>query len=121
MALEIWMLLSVGIGIIIALLAIVLVWRIKKGKYQYQTDYKGMFWMGIIFTLFGALYIFFVDNAFTGIFVIGLVFIGVGSANKDKWGKRKKPDPKTQKWLMIATLIGIIVLVIGVATLFLLR
>ena len=113
--------LTVGIAVIVLLLAVVLAWKIKKGTYKHTPDYRGLFWMGLIFTLFGALYVFFVNNAFSGIFVIGIVFLGIGAGNKDKWGKRKKPDPKAQKWLMIATLIGVIVLVIGIAALFLLR
>ena len=112
---EIILGLVLGIAAIIILLAVVFAWKLKKNNWQHETDYRAFFWIGIIWTIFGALSMLFFDTGgLTSLFIIGLVFLGVGAANKYKWGKRQKVDPKQQKRMIMVIAIGVLVLVFGV-------
>lgn len=110
-----WILIS--IAVIIILLGIFVIFAIKSKKIkQREPDYYTFFIMGIIWTIFGA--VFFEDLFF--FLAIGLTFLIIGLMNKDKWNKNRvrwkdlsKFEKKFKIWMMITlgllALLGLIV------------
>lgn len=91
----------IPIAIIVLGLLFVFLALVKKHK----TDYKTMFYLGIVFLI---LY-FFNRSDSSVFFILGIVFIAVGIANKDKWGRHKtwkQLSEKERKFKM--RLIGIL-------------
>jgi hypothetical protein len=103
--------LLVGLGVFV-------IWQArKKGWEEHQTDYRTLFWMGLIWVVVGGPLSFF--NAGTmGLFGIGLVFFIVGLVNRDKWGKKQKLTPGQRRIKMVAILIGLVVLLLGILAFF---
>lgn len=105
-----WILISVLIVIII--LAIFAIYM--KGKYKRPTDYYAFFIIGLIWTIFGVFF-YFSNKQFTFL-VMGIVFLVIGLANKDKWKKNRVTWNKLSKeerlirfWVMVV--LGLLVLI----------
>ena len=104
-----WIILSLFTFLII--LGLLVVFLIKQKGKKSEPDYYTFFTMGIIWTGFGL--IFWKEMSF--FLIMGLVFLAIGLANKDKWKKNheswKKMNAKEKKitmWIMI--ILGILVL-----------
>ncbi|MBU0535886.1 MAG: hypothetical protein KKE20_02900 [Nanoarchaeota archaeon] len=111
-----WILIMIlGIAIITVVIAILFA---KYRKEKTPVDYYVLFIMGICLFPLGMT----LSNPF--FFIMGLVFMGVGLANKDKWKDNHRSWDKMgpeQKRMKHALLIGIGVLILAVLIYFLLR
>jgi len=105
----VWVLAAVGIVAVIMLLIGIYIWRLSKKGWKHETDYKTFFIMGIIWFPMGLI----LDMPF--FFILGLAYMAIGLANKDKWGKKTEVDPAMKKTLMISVFAGLTALMIGVA------
>ncbi len=76
---PIWMIVA-----ILALVFLLFVVFIKKGN-KPKTDYKMIANFGIMFMLLGAYSL--IRNGESIYFFLGLIYLGVGYKNKDKWKK----------------------------------
>lgn len=109
----------ITIAILIAILALLTVWVVRNRGKKHEHDYYSFFTMGVIWTAFGL--IFWKDMPF--FFIMGLAFMTLGLANKDKWesnrrrwGDMDKKERKIMTWVMI--ILGALVL-LGVIVFFL--
>lgn len=94
-----WILVAVAGGIlVVAALAVLL---IRKRKVPEETDYRIFYILGIVFTLMGSGSLVEDNDAFTPLFILGLVYLAIGLTNKDKW-KRQQPADKR----MVAVIFG---------------
>ena len=84
MAAILWILISVAV-LVILLAVLAALFFVKKGK-KHEPDYYTFFTIGIIWTAFGV--IFWSNMKF--FFIMGLVFIAIGLANKDKWESNRR-------------------------------
>jgi uncharacterized membrane protein YidH (DUF202 family) len=102
----IWIILALGVlAILVGLLAF---YKFKGEKRE--TDYKTFFILGIIFTGFGASQLAIQGTGAIGILGLGLVYMAVGLANKDKWNEPMKVSANREKFMKILVL-GTVVLV----------
>ena len=106
-----WLLIAIGI-ILLILLAVAVFIKKKTNK---PTDYYTLFIIGLIWTISGAFYLFIPVIKMNFFFIIGLVFMIIGLANRKKWKQNKKNwknlkiEEKRTKLMII---IGLAVLVI---------
>ncbi len=98
----------IAILVLLVLLAVVSIYA--KKHYNRPADYYNLFIMGIIFTGAG---IAVMQNP--GMWILGIVFMVVGLANKDKWKKNRrtwkdlpKGERKLVMWLTI--ILGVLAL-----------
>lgn len=104
MAAILWVVLGlIVLGLLVALLA-------YNKKKKIPPDYYAFFIMGLIWAPFGAI------SRNYSLMTMGLVFLALGLANKDKWKKNHKTwkdlDSKEQKIrLLLILFLGVIVLV----------
>ena len=103
-----WLLIAVFISIV--LLAVVAVMFYKNKKHV--IDYKNYFNIGIIWTVFGVVFWFLWDNFI--FLILGIPFLAVGLANKDKWGKKVELTEKQRKIMFILITLGVIFLALGI-------
>jgi len=107
-----WILLAIAVGIIVLGLAVVLVW--KNRKKRKEMDYRVYYNIGIVWFPLGIVFWIVFDSIF--FFIMGVVFLAIGLANKDKWGKPVKLSPKEKKrnkilvWIGVVALVGFVVL-----------
>lgn len=98
--------------VLIIVLGIVAIALAKKGK-QRPPDYYAFFWMGLIWTIFG-LFFYMQDKSFAFL-GMGVVFLAIGLANRDKWEKnRARWNDLTEKEkkfkLTVIIILGLLVL-----------
>jgi hypothetical protein len=74
----------VAVGIITAFLALR---RRKEGRPQ-EPDYRVFFILGICFTGMGTVFMTSISLAFIGITGMGIAYMMIGLANRDKWKKK---------------------------------
>jgi hypothetical protein len=83
----------IGILLITIFVLIVTVFRVKKNSKNEQTkevDYRAFFIMGLSFLPLGIVLTFVVGNpGFIGFMGLGIAYIAIGLANKDKWKKEE--------------------------------
>ena len=79
-------LILVVLGIIVAL---VVLKKRKEGKPQ-ETNYQAFFFIGICFLGVGTVFMTTINPGFLGFTGLGLVYMIIGLANRDKWSKEKK-------------------------------
>jgi hypothetical protein len=108
-----WILFSIGIISIIAGLAVVFVYKMSKKGWKHQTDYKAFFIMGVTWFPLGIV----LDMPF--FYVLGLVYMIIGLANRDKWGKKQRITKKQMRMKMIAVFLGVVILAISLIVLLL--
>ncbi|MHA1989094.1 MAG: hypothetical protein ACW98D_20930 [Promethearchaeota archaeon] len=94
---------------ILGVLAIVFI-KAKEGKHK--VDYYSLFLIGLIWIAVGLP----LNNSV--LWIIGLVFLIIGLANKDKWKKNKaewkKMNKRQKNMLYIATVMLFLLLVAGI-------
>ena len=105
----VWVLVSLGILALLVAFFGIFVWNMRKKGWKHETDYKAFFVMGVVWFPLGLLF----DMPF--FFILGLAYMAIGLANKDKWGKKTPANPKLKKKLMLAMMAGIIALFLGMA------
>ena len=111
-----WIMITIGVLIILLGIVAIYVYR-TKGK-KHKTDYYTFFIMGIIWTIFGI--IFYEEMSF--FLIMGIAFMIIGLANKDKWEKNHKTwkqSSKSEKKLKIIIMALGIVLLVGIIVFFL--
>jgi len=93
-------------GLLIALLIVFLL-----GKKKFKPDYRTLFMLGIIWFPLGMI----LDNFF--FFILGMAYVVIGLANKDKWREAKPPRGKQKMivvGLLVATLLAVfLTLILG--------
>jgi heme/copper-type cytochrome/quinol oxidase subunit 2 len=100
------------LGIIMVLLLGVAVAWIARKKKRHEPDYRAFFWMGLIWMVFGGIFMLFWNFALNGLFAIGVIFFAMGAANRDKWKKRKLTEGEKRLGI-IAFAIGVLVVAFG--------
>jgi len=108
-------LILLAIVAVIVILGAVVVWR-TRNKVRHEPDYKGFFWIGLVWVIAGAVFMLMGHFAMNGLFAMGVIFLAIGAANRNRW-KKKRTIPPGQKWL---TLMGVFILLIGIAVMALL-
>jgi Sec-independent protein secretion pathway component TatC len=102
-----WIFIVVGVLLLLAL--IVTVYMVKKGRKR-KVDYYGFFIIGVIWTAIG------IPLSNYPLSVMGLVFLILGLANKDKWKEREKwsdISPQEKKLRIILIMITSLLVVAG--------
>jgi len=80
-----WILLTILIASIVGVFVLFVMQKKKKdGSYKEQ-DYRAFFVMGICFLPMGIIFATSISPAFIGIIVLGLLYMIIGLANRDKW------------------------------------
>jgi len=75
-----------GIVVLIGLITVFLVWKRNKGEIQQEPDYRVFFILGLCFTPMGLIFITTLNNpGLLGLTGMGIVYLVIGLANKDKW------------------------------------
>lgn len=86
-----WILIFIGIIALLVIAGIILTLifskKKKEGKYD-EPDYQVFFIMGVSFLPIGIVFMITLSPVFIGFTGIGLCYIAIGIANKDKWKKR---------------------------------
>ena len=105
-----WILIGVAALLVLGVVAVALAYK-RKGQKQ-KTDYYTFFWMGLIWTIFGAamsIFNFLMGEYPTLFFFLpmGVVFLALGLANRDKW--KDRPEYTKNRKLVVA-LTGVMVL-----------
>lgn len=72
-------------GIIVAF---VVLKKRKEGKLR-ETNYQAFFVMGICFLGLGIVFTTTINPGFFGFAILGLAYMSIGLANRDKWQKKK--------------------------------
>ena len=108
-----WALISILVTIII--LGVLVAYKIKTGSFQKRQDYRTFFNIGLVWVPFGIVMMVIFENSFMGLFffIFGLAYLGIGLANKDKWGKVSKRTKKEEKYAMIAGILILISVIVG--------
>ena len=76
-------------GIMLVLGVIVIFVMQKKSKRKKETDYRALYSIGFVFIPAGiALMIATKNPGLLGITALGIVYMSIGLANKDKWKKK---------------------------------
>jgi len=87
------LLISFAIIIILIFIGIVtawIVWKRKKEGTLGELNFQAFFTMGITFLALGIVLSSAINNpGFFGFIALGLIYMTIGLANKDKWGKKK--------------------------------
>ena len=105
----VWTIAMIGIIAVIVALLVVYMWKLNKKGWKHETDYKTFFFMGLVWFPMGLI----LDMPF--FYIMGLAYMIIGLANKDKWNKKVTTDYKMKKKMMIAVFAGLIALIIGIA------
>ena len=76
------------IMIIVGIIVLYLVWkRRSKLKITKEPDYRAFLIMGICFLPVGIIFTAAISPGFIGITGMGLIYMAIGLANRDKWKK----------------------------------
>jgi hypothetical protein len=89
---EEWILISlvlVGLIVIIGLIVSLVVLKKKKEDKMGEPNYQAFFIMGISFLALGIILTYTVNPGFLGFIAIGIIYIAICLANKDKWINKK--------------------------------
>lgn len=85
----IWILISIFLSIFAVIIGIIVYFTVRVNQNNGGTrevDYRAFFIMGISFLPLGIVLTFVVDNpGFIGFIGLGIAYIAIGLANKDKW------------------------------------
>lgn len=76
-----------GVSVLVILLGAV-VWKIRKGNSPGEVNYKAFFILGIVFLPVGVTLSISTKNpGLLGISGLGVAYLAIGLANRDKWKK----------------------------------
>ena len=87
-----WILISlliVAALIVIGLILILLVFKKKKEGKMKEPNYQAFFIMGISFLALGIIFTSSVNAGFLGFIALGIIYMAIGLANRDKWKKEE--------------------------------
>ena len=87
-----WILISLVLVAILVLICIVLTlvfWKKKEESGIYETNYQVFFILGICLFPVGLVFLINGNIAFIGLVGMGLIYLIIGLANRDKWEKKK--------------------------------
>ena len=85
----------------------------RREKPRRTIDYRAYFMMGICFLPLGISLSIVISVGFLGMTALGIIYLIIGLANRDKWGKQVEVAPTTAKTIMLAVIGLIIALVFG--------
>ena len=102
----------------IAIVVFLVIWKFRHSGYMRQdTDYRAFFWMGLVWVIIGGPVIWLIGEfSMSGLFAIGVIFLAMGLANRDKWGKEGKLTKQEAKRKVIAVIAAVLVLLAGIIT-----
>jgi uncharacterized membrane protein YoaK (UPF0700 family) len=87
---EYWILLTILLGLIAVIVGISVLYimqkKKKEGTYK-EPDYRAFFIMGICFLPMGIIFTSSINPGFIGFIGLGIVYMAIGLANRDKWKK----------------------------------
>ena len=85
-----WILLTIILGIIAVIVGVFVLFvmqkKKKEGTYK-EPDYRAFFIMGICFLPMGIIFTTAISPAFISFLALGIIYMSIGLANKDKWKK----------------------------------
>jgi hypothetical protein len=121
-----WIIVGLAIGMVFVVIGIVLVFVLAKKRQQgIEPDYRTLYIMGIIWAPIGLVLWITLDNpGMIGLSVMGMVFLALGIANRDKWQERGAWDemhPQERRLRLILLAVGVAGLVLLAATFFIIR
>jgi phosphotransferase system glucose/maltose/N-acetylglucosamine-specific IIC component len=105
----VWIAIMVGVGLIVTLIAIALMFKMRKQKIE--PDYRAIFILGVIFAGSGSAMISTSGISSMGMFGLGLIYMAIGIANRDKWKEQPKPLSSKTRNIMMLVLLGTVILV----------
>ena len=80
-----------GVMVILGVVVVLVLHKKRKGVKNKEPDYRAFYGVGFVFMPAGiALMIATRNPGLLGITALGIVYIAIGLANKDKWKKKKK-------------------------------
>ena len=108
-----WILVSIAVAVVV--LAILVIFWVKRKGWKREVDYRSYFNMGIIWLPLGIVF-YIIFESLVGLFflIMGLVYLSIGLKNKDKWGTPQKISPNYQKVMMILVIFLILGVVLGI-------
>ncbi|GAB4117249.1 MAG: hypothetical protein Kow00103_13740 [Candidatus Caldatribacteriota bacterium] len=98
--------LSLLIGLMIIVLLFILFIQFKKGKFT--PNYRLFFILGTTWTPLGV--VFYINTKNYGFLVMGIIFLILGLANKDKWEETEPIATRQSKIIIGILAIGLLVL-----------
>jgi len=89
-----WILLTIILGAIAVIVGVFVLFMMmqkkkKDGTYK-EPDYRAFFIMGICFLPMGIIITSSVNPGFVGFIGIGIIYMAIGLANRDKWKKKEE-------------------------------
>ena len=78
--------LSVTLGLLITVVA----WKRRKEGSPREVNYQAFFSIGLVFVSVGVVFMTTMNPGFIGIMGLGIVYMILGLANRDKWLTNKK-------------------------------
>jgi len=88
-----WILLTIILGAIATIIGVLLLYIMQKKKKEgtfKEPDYRAFFIMGICFLPMGIIFTFSVNPGFVGFIGLGIIYMALGLANRDKWKKKEE-------------------------------
>ena len=79
--------------VVLGIVVVLVMWKIRKEGKTQEPDYRAFFVMGISFLTIGAAFMS-TNPGLMGFTGLGIVYMAIGLANKDKWPKEKKKAKK---------------------------
>jgi Gpi18-like mannosyltransferase len=80
---------TIAILVIIGIIATLIVWK-KREKDEYEEpNYQTFFILGITFLPMGIIFMIIIGPAFIAFTGMGLCYLAIGLANRDKWRKEE--------------------------------
>lgn len=105
----VWIAIMVGIGLVVTLIGVAVAYKVRKEKIE--PDYRTIFIMGIVFAGSGSAMISTLGVGSMGMFALGLIYMAIGLANRDKWKEQPKTLSDKSRKLLIITMFATILLV----------
>jgi len=89
-----WILLTIILGAIAVIVGVFVLFMMmqkkkKDGTYK-EPDYRAFFIMGICFLPMGIIFTSSVNPGFVGFIGLGIIYMAIGLANRDKWKKKEE-------------------------------
>ena len=88
-----WILLTIILGLIASIVGVILLFVMQKkkkfGTFE-EPDYRVFFIMGICFIPIGIIFTTTINVGFMVFIALGLIYIAIGLANRDKWKKKEE-------------------------------
>jgi|GEM_PF-888726 len=111
-----WIIISIVAGILVVLAVAAIIWKHRRNEYFSKgPDYRAFFWMGLVWVIVGGPVMWlYREFSMSGLFAIGVVFLAMGLANRDKWGKQERLSRQESNRKIIAVIAGILLVLAGI-------